>query len=51
MKYEFHPEAEQEFVEAAHYYERNVTGLGKRFGAEVHRAIGQLLECTLSLVL
>jgi hypothetical protein len=32
MIYEFHPEAEQEFVEAAAYCERNVTGLGERFG-------------------
>ena len=32
MIYEFHPEAEQEFIEAAAYYERNVTGLGERFG-------------------
>lgn len=44
MIYEFHPEAEQEFVEAAAYYERNVTGLGERFGSEVRHAIEQLLE-------
>jgi plasmid stabilization system protein ParE len=44
MIYEFHPEAEQEFVEAAVYYERNVTGLGERFGSEVHHAIERLLE-------
>ncbi len=42
--YEFHPEAEQEFVEAASYYERNVTDLGERFGSEVHHAIERLLE-------
>ena len=35
MKYEFHPEGEHEFVEAAAYYERNVTGLGQRFGIAV----------------
>ncbi len=35
MIYEFHPEAEQEFVEAAAYYERNVTDLGERFGSRV----------------
>ena len=35
MIYEFHPEAEQEFIEAAAFYERNVTGLGERFGNEV----------------
>jgi plasmid stabilization system protein ParE len=44
MIYEFHPEAEQEFVEAAAYYERNVTGLGERFGSEVRHAIERLLE-------
>ena len=43
MRYEFHPEAEQEFVEAAAYYERNVTGLGERFGSEVRYAIERLL--------
>ncbi len=41
---EFHSEAEQEFVEAAAYYERNVTDLGERFGSEVHHAIERLLE-------
>lgn len=44
MTYEFHPEAEQEFVEAAAYYEQNVTGLGQRFGSEVRHAIERLLE-------
>ena len=44
MRYEFHPEAEQGFVEAAAYYERNVRGLGERFGSEVRHAIERLLE-------
>ena len=44
MIYEFHPEAEQEFVEAAAFYERNVAGLGELFGGEVRRAIERLLE-------
>ena len=44
MIYEFHPEAEQEFIEAAAYYERNVTGLGERFSNEVRYAIERLLE-------
>jgi hypothetical protein len=39
MIYEFHPEAEQEFVEAAAHYERNVTGLGERFTADLLRVI------------
>jgi plasmid stabilization system protein ParE len=44
MRYEFHPDAEQELVESAAFYERNVTGLGERFGSEVQRAIERLLE-------
>ena len=44
MIYEFHPEAEQEFIDAAAYYERNVTGLGERFGSEVRYTIERLLE-------
>lgn len=44
MTYEFHPEAEQEFIEAAAFYEQNVTGLGERFGKEVRRAIERLME-------
>lgn len=44
MIYEFHPEAEQEFIEAAAYYERHVTGLGERFGGEVRQVIERLLE-------
>ena len=44
MIYEFHPEAEQEFIEAAAYYEQNVTSLGERFGSEVRRTIDRLLE-------
>jgi toxin ParE1/3/4 len=44
MRYEFHPEAEAEFIEAATYYERNVPGLGERFGNEVRRTIELLLD-------
>jgi len=44
MRYEFHPKAEQEFIEAAAYYERNVAGLGERFGSEVRYTIERLLE-------
>jgi toxin ParE1/3/4 len=44
MTYDFHPEAEQEFIEAAAFYEQNVTGLGERFGKEVRRAIERLME-------
>jgi plasmid stabilization system protein ParE len=43
MNYEFHPEAEQEFIETAAYYQTEVPGLGTRFGAEVNRVIELLL--------
>jgi toxin ParE1/3/4 len=44
MRYEFHPEAEQELFAAAERYEREVPGLGFRFGAEINRVIQLLLD-------
>ncbi len=44
MKYEFHPEAEQELYEAAARYESEVSALGLRFADEVERVIRLLLE-------
>ena len=44
MRYEFHPEAEQELYEAASRYESEVPELGLRFGDEVERVIHLLLE-------
>jgi len=44
MKYEFHPEAELEVIEAAAHYEREVPGLGMRFGDEVERVIDMLIK-------
>ncbi|HKQ83183.1 MAG TPA: type II toxin-antitoxin system RelE/ParE family toxin [Steroidobacteraceae bacterium] len=44
MKYEFHPEAEQELYEAASRYEAEVSELGVRFADEVERVIQLLLE-------
>jgi hypothetical protein len=38
MKFEFHPEAELELIEAGLYYELEVPGLGARFEAEVRQA-------------
>ena len=35
MRYEFHPEAELEVIEAAAHYELEIAGLGIRFGDEV----------------
>jgi len=44
MKLEFHPEAEEEFLEAISYYEVQMPGLGERFAAEVRAASALLLE-------
>jgi len=44
MKYEFHPEAEQELYEAAARYQSEVPGLGFRFADEVESVIRLLLE-------
>ena len=44
MKLGFHPEAEQEFLEAVLRYEAKVPGLGERFHAEVHAASTALLQ-------
>lgn len=39
MKSEFLPEAEEEFREAARYYEKEAPGIGLRFIAEVRRGV------------
>lgn len=44
MKYQFHPEAEQELFEATSRYEMEVPSLGERFADEVERVIELLLE-------
>ena len=44
MEWEFHPEAEAEFIESASYYEGEVPGLGRRFGRVVSEALELLLE-------
>jgi plasmid stabilization system protein ParE len=44
MKYEFHPEAEEELYEAAAFYEADLSGLGSDFADEVERVINILLE-------
>ncbi len=38
----FHPDAEREMIEAAVYYERQQSGLGRRFLASVQDAIERL---------
>lgn len=42
--WDFHPEAEAEFIESAAYYESEVPGLGRRFGRAVGEALELLLE-------
>jgi plasmid stabilization system protein ParE len=44
MKLEFHPEAEQEFLQSVLRYEAEVPGLGERFHAELHAAAAVLLD-------
>lgn len=44
MKLEFHPEAEQEFLDAVLRYEAEVPDLGGRFDAEVRAATAVLLQ-------
>ncbi len=44
MRYEFHPEALEEFSEAAHYYAECQEGLEFRFVAAVENSIRRILE-------
>jgi plasmid stabilization system protein ParE len=44
MRYEFHPEALEEFNDAAHYYADCQEGLEIRFVAAVERAIRRISE-------
>jgi len=44
MRVEFHPEALEEYEEAAHYYARQQSGLDFRFIDSVEDAVGVILE-------
>ena len=44
----FLPEADEEFREAARYYESEAPGLGIAFIAEVHGAVASILESGLT---
>jgi toxin ParE1/3/4 len=44
MRYEFHPEALQEYNEAAHYYAAQHTDLDLRFVACVENAVKAILD-------
>jgi toxin ParE1/3/4 len=43
MKFTFHPEAEQEFIEAVKYYEHAEPGIGRRFTMEVYATIQNIM--------
>lgn len=43
MKFEFLPDADEEFREAARYYEHEAPGVGLAFIAEVHRAVAAIV--------
>jgi plasmid stabilization system protein ParE len=44
MRYEFHPEALDEYIEAGHYYGERQPGLDLRFIVSVEAAIENILE-------
>ncbi len=44
MRYEFHPEALEEYREAAHWYENREPNLALRFVGEVEDAIRRILD-------
>jgi plasmid stabilization system protein ParE len=44
MKFEFLPEADEEFREASRYYESEALGVGLAFIAEVHRVISMVIS-------
>jgi toxin ParE1/3/4 len=44
MRLIYHPEAEAELVEAAHFYEHRVPGLGEEFVKYYELAIAKVLE-------
>jgi toxin ParE1/3/4 len=44
MRFEFLPEAEEEFREAALYYEKEAPGVGLRFIAEVRKGVAFITE-------
>lgn len=48
MKIEFLPEADDEFREAARYYEREAAGVGVAFVVAVHRATDEVAQAPLA---
>lgn len=48
MKSEFLPEADEEFREAARYYESEAAGVGLSFIAAVHKSVAEIIELPLA---
>jgi plasmid stabilization system protein ParE len=48
LKTEFLPEADEEFREAARYYESEAPGIGMAFIVEVHKTIADIVEFPLA---
>lgn len=48
MNTEFQPEADEEFREAARYYESEAPGVGLAFVVEVHKTVADLAEFPLT---
>lgn len=48
MKFEFLPAADEEFREAARYYESEAAGVGLSFIATVHKAVAEVVEFPLA---
>ncbi len=44
MRFEFHPEARIEYLEAVRYYEERQAGLGARFALEIEATIQRVVE-------
>jgi toxin ParE1/3/4 len=44
MNYSFHPETEEEFLNAIDYYEECKSGLGSEFAIEVHTTIENIIS-------
>lgn len=44
MRLIYHPDAEAELVEAVRFYERRVSGLGRRFRREFNAAVAKIQE-------
>lgn len=44
MRYEFHPQARAEYLEAVAYYEERQAGLGARFASEIEDVVQRIVE-------